>query len=124
MTQKHEQIFEDLSKSTDFLQSVYTQPRNAYMIAAAIQAFEITFELAWKYMQAYLAVVEGKIANSPKSSIREYSTVKDGVDAEQWLEFADLRNLTSHTYRTKLADEMYDEIQIRFIPLTMLTFNL
>ena len=46
MSQKSDLLFADLTKSVVFLEGTLAQPYNDYMRAAAIQAFEICFELS------------------------------------------------------------------------------
>jgi nucleotidyltransferase substrate binding protein (TIGR01987 family) len=116
--QKLSQIRTDLDNSIDFLESALNQEKNAYMIAAVIQSFEICFELSWKYMQCRLSTEDGVTTASPKSAIRAYAAAGRTTEPEKWLEFADLRNLSVHTYRQALADEMYVRIKDSFLPLS------
>jgi nucleotidyltransferase substrate binding protein (TIGR01987 family) len=85
------------------------------MRAAAIQAFEICFELAWKYLQARLSE-SGLVANSPRATFRESGKVGLLDNVEAWLEFTEQRNLTVHTYQKQLADQIYNNIRVKFLP--------
>ncbi len=115
MSSKSSLIFADLEKSVTFLADVLQQPQNDYMRAAAIQAFEICFELAWKYLQTRLNEA-GLEANSPRSAIRESGKAGLLENVEAWLVFAEQRNLTVHTYQPQLADEVYAIIKDDFLP--------
>jgi nucleotidyltransferase substrate binding protein (TIGR01987 family) len=112
---KSEVILVDLQKSVDFLEAVLAKPKDDYMRAAAIQAFEICFELSWKYLQAKLAE-EGLEANSPRSTFRESGQAGLIDDVEDWLQFTVQRNLTVHTYQKQLADDIYNSIRESFFP--------
>ena len=55
---------------------------------------------------------EGIIANSPKECFREVFSLGFSSEEEtvQLLEMADKRNDTSHTYKEKVAQGIYDKI--------------
>lgn len=115
MKPKSSLLFADLEKSVAFLSDVLEQPRNDYMRAAAIQAFEICFELAWKYLQARLSEA-GLISNSPRGVFRESGRTGLLEDVSAWLTFTEQRNLTVHTYQPQLADAVYKVIKEEFLP--------
>jgi len=89
------------------------QPFSIIIRDAAIQRFEYTFEAFWKYIKDYLRVKEGLVCNSPKSCFRELFSV--GVITEdetvKLLEMTDDRNMTSHTYKEKVAQIIYGRLQ-------------
>lgn len=70
---------------------------------ATIQRFEFCVELAWKSSKKIL----GLASNSPKTIIRELAQEGMITSPTMWIEFVDLRNLTSHTYKKELAEEVY-----------------
>lgn len=115
MNEKSDIIYADLEKALQFLADTLQQPKNDYMRAAAIKAFEICFDLSWKYLQARLQE-DGLSANSPKAVFREAG--KSGLISEvkQWLEFIKQRNLSVHTYKSVLADEVYAMARDEFLP--------
>ncbi len=76
--------------------------------AGAIQAFEYTFELAWKTMKR-LMEARGKVANSPRETFRISALEGFIVDPEIWFDFIKKRNLTVHTYSEA---EMNDVLEI------------
>jgi nucleotidyltransferase substrate binding protein (TIGR01987 family) len=65
--------------------------------AGAVQAFEFSYELAWKTMKKVLED-RGQITGSPKDTFRK--AVAEGLieDPELWFNFQEKRNLTVHTY--------------------------
>ena len=89
------------------------QPFSIIIRDAAIQRFEYTFEAFWKYKKDYLRVKEGIVCNSPKSCFRELFSV--GVITEEetirLLEMTDDRNMTSHTYKEKVAQIIYGKLK-------------
>ncbi|MCL4448774.1 MAG: nucleotidyltransferase substrate binding protein [Actinobacteria bacterium] len=115
MSSRAELIFADLQKSVTFLADVLSKSRDDYMRAAAIQSFEICFELAWKYLQARLSEA-GLEANSPRASFRESGKTGLLDNVEVWLAFIEQRNRTVHTYQPQLADQIYEMIRKDFLP--------
>lgn len=73
---------------------------------ATIQRFEFTFELAWKMMQT-LVHESTKEVYGPKQVIREAAKLGLIDDPVQWFEFLTMRNLSVHTYKEDLAQEVY-----------------
>ena len=83
-----------------------------------IKSFEFTFELFWKTLKDYLEA-QGVLAGFPREVIKQafhHQIIKDG---ELWLDMLGKRNLLSHTYDAKLAEEAYQLISNDFFPLLM-----
>ncbi len=78
---------------------------------AAIQRFEYSFETVWKAAQQVL-LMEGMEANSPRSAIRLSRNVGLLTDeqAEDGMRMLTDRNLTSHTYKSALAKEIFSRL--------------
>lgn len=76
---------------------------------ALVQAFEFTFELAWKMLKDYLED-NGFEVNSPKEAIRQAYQSDYIKDGETWMNALKKRNETSHLYNDRLLDET-----VRFI---------
>jgi nucleotidyltransferase substrate binding protein (TIGR01987 family) len=79
--------------------------------AGAIQAFEYSFELAWKTMKRFLNV-RGREANSPREVFRIAALEKFIEDPELWFDFLVKRNLTISTYQDEEAEQV-----IKVLPL-------
>ncbi|MBM2813547.1 MAG: nucleotidyltransferase substrate binding protein like protein [Ignavibacteria bacterium] len=82
---------------------------------ALIQAFEFTFELAWKTLKDYLTE-NGFVVASPKETIRQgYQSgyIKDGV---LWMEAIKVRNESTHAYNDEILDSSTDFILNKFYP--------
>ena len=75
-----------------------------------IQGFEFTHELAWKTLKDFLEYrgVSGVIGSrdAARVAFRE-GIVKDG---SVWMEMIKSRNLTSHTYREEVANDIAQKI--------------
>ncbi|WP_319559812.1 nucleotidyltransferase substrate binding protein [Marispirochaeta sp.] len=75
-----------------------------------IQAFEYTHELAWKTLQDYFIYQGNTDIKGSRDAFREgvrYSLLNDG---QIWMEMIQARNLTSHAYDLKMAEEVIKEI--------------
>ena len=70
--------------------------------AGAIQAFEFSYELAWKTMKRILEK-RGVDVRSPRDCFREAALNRLISNPEQWFVFIEKRNLTSHTYKEETA---------------------
>lgn len=95
--------------------------------AGAAQAFEFCYELAWKMMKRYLAT-QGVEVVSPKDALRKAAIAKLIDDSEIWYNFAEKRNLTSHTYEQEnldaivaIFDEFSSELEKLIVRLRELT---
>ncbi|NNN21893.1 MAG: nucleotidyltransferase [Acidimicrobiales bacterium] len=115
MSSKSSLILSDLKNAVNFLTDVISKPPDIYMRAAAIQAFEICFELSWKYLQRRL-LESGLQVNSPRAAFRESGKAGLLDNVEMWLHFMEQRNLTVHTYQSQLAQELYKTISDSFLP--------
>ena len=86
--------------------------------AGVIQAFEFTFELAWKTLQA-LAEAEMLSVATPKAALR-FALRAGFINADDealWLQMLEDRNLTSHTYKAEFARIIFGRIQAQYLSL-------
>jgi nucleotidyltransferase substrate binding protein (TIGR01987 family) len=81
-----------------------------------VQAFEFTHELAWNVLKDYLEEQGYAGIIGSKNATRE--AFKNGLleDGESWMDMIKARNLTSHTYHTKIAEDIVKDILGRFHP--------
>lgn len=82
-----------------------------------IQAFEFTHELAWNVMKDYFAYQGGPMVTGSRDAVREAFNKGLIADGEGWMEMIRSRNLSSHTYNQKVAEEIVDHIVNRYHPL-------
>lgn len=107
---KFESIFEDYQKSVQRLHEVLRQEKNEFIRDSAIQRFEIVFELAWKTVKAFVEVYHNARCVSPQTCFKEAFRVGLIEYDNAWIELAKTRNLTVHTYKEKLAEQLYAEL--------------
>ncbi len=75
-----------------------------------IQRFEFTYELAWKATKEYLEDVGIADKNSPKAVIKEAYAQRLITEEKNWLLMLNDRNMASHVYEEKMAQEISDRI--------------
>ncbi|GBE05092.1 MAG TPA: DUF86 domain-containing protein [Candidatus Moranbacteria bacterium] len=105
--------YEDAKRAIGTLREILQQPFSIIVRDAAIQRFEYTFEAFWKFIREYLRIKEGIICNAPKSCFREVFTIAVIKEDEtvKLLEMTDDRNMTSHTYKEKVAQIIYGKLK-------------
>lgn len=109
-----------LEKSLDYYHSDQIQKDPELVLqlrAAAIQAFEFTYELSLKMIKRYLDMASGNVLKDREMSfpdlIRtacEYGLLLN--DVAQWKEYRNERGTTSHTYDEEKAIEVFEEIPL------------
>jgi len=82
-----------------------------------IKAFEYTYELSWKTLQDLLKDKGYTDVVGPKPVIEQ--SFQDGyiVDGKGWMRMHVSRNLTSHTYDEKTAEEIVKSIRTEYFNL-------
>jgi len=86
---------------------------------SAIKRFEFTIDTLWKYLKRYLVDVKGRSmeSSSPKPIFRE--CFNDGLITEEETVLAitmvDSRNMTSHTYKDEVANEIGKHLHNYFL---------
>ena len=99
------------------LEAIYLKPmqEDRSNVDATIQLFEFTFELTWKFLKDYF-LERGMDLNFPKEILQQAFAVQLIDHEEKWLAMLNDKNLTSHTYNEKLANEIYFRIQT-YVPM-------
>lgn len=102
----------DALKALGTLKDILREPFSVIVRDAAIQRFEYTFEAFWKFIREYLKQKEGIVANSPKSCFKEIFSLGFAGEEEtvELQEMTDKRNDTSHTYKEKVAQAIYEKL--------------
>jgi nucleotidyltransferase substrate binding protein (TIGR01987 family) len=85
------------------LQEALAQPKNEFVRDSVIRRFTICIDLAWKTSRK----VMGTATSAPKDVIREMAQNGYITDVDTWLKSIDMRNMSSHTYKEKLAELVY-----------------
>lgn len=83
--------------------------------AAAIQAFEFTYELSWKMIKKYLQMTEpnpNEIENMSFPDLIRTACERGLLQSELsvWKGFRQDRSITSHTYDDSKAQEIFEKI--------------
>jgi nucleotidyltransferase substrate binding protein (TIGR01987 family) len=89
-----------------FEEALVPPPRNDRERDGAIQRFEFTLELTWKFGKKILEK-NGIQSDSPRTVIREMYQAKWIKSSELWFSFLDARNLSSHIYEEATAQEVF-----------------
>ncbi len=96
----------DFLKALEQLEKASSLPKDEFIRDSVIQRFEFTHELAWKMLKLKLEA-EGLTARTPRETVQESLQAGFIEDGNLWSDMQKMRNLTSHTYREILADEVY-----------------
>jgi len=107
---KSQSLRMDFDKEIARLGEVLTLPKDDVVRDSAIQRFEISFELCWKFLKAYLEEEHNASCTSPRTCFR--AAFRNGViDSDPfWINITVLRNYTVHTYNEGLADYVYERL--------------
>jgi len=112
------QRFANFERAYLFLKTALGQDtaRNEVLRAGLIQAFEFTFELAWKTMKDKLEF-DGLEAKSPRDVIQE--AFKNGyiTDGAAWIDALRRRNEMSHMYDNVMTAKAEDLIRNSYAPI-------
>lgn len=106
---KRKSLRADFERATTRLAEALALPKDAIVRDSAIQRFEISFELCWKFVKAYLEEEYNVSCTSPRTCFR--AAFKNGVIADDpfWIDLTVLRNYTVHTDNEQLANHVYDQ---------------
>ena len=108
------QRFENFKKAQTFLkESLEKESLSKLEQAGIVQAFEFSFELAWKTLKDYLNHKEVEVLY-PRDVLKEAFKTRLIADGELWMDMLDSRNLMSHTYKETDSDFVFKEIKIRY----------
>lgn len=105
-TNRFKQRKEEFNQALSRLLAALNQPEDEFTRDAAIQRFEFTYELAWKTLKLYLESKDIDVRNARDTlkAAFEQGLIQDG---DGWSQLHQQRNLTSHTYDEKLAEDVY-----------------
>lgn len=124
MTGAQDEHLERLGQALQRLrEAVALESPSGLEIDGSIQRFEFTYELAWKALRSALAA-EGLEVNSPRQSFRAAYQLDWIADEASWLEMIRDRNLTTHTYDERLAQEIHGRIPVHLNAMETLYWRL
>lgn len=107
---KTDSLRSDFAAAVTRLEEALALPKDSIVRDSAIQRFEISFELCWKFLKAFLEDEHNVRCTSPRTCFR--AAFKNGIleDDPFWIELTALRNYTVHTYNETLADYVYAQL--------------
>ncbi len=105
-TQRFLERSADFTRAAQRLEEACMQPFSSYVRDSVIQRFEFSWELAWKVLKLRLEALGVEVL-SPRDAFQEGLAKGLLHDGNAWSRAQKMRNLTSHTYDEKLADEVY-----------------
>ena len=82
-----------------------------------IQAFEFTHELAWNLLKDFLQDQGDPNIKGSKDATREAFKVELIQDGEHWMAMIQSRNVSSHTYDERTAEQLVNAIIHDYYPL-------
>ena len=86
-------------------------PANLLERDGIIKRFRYCVEVSWISAKKVLEYHEFK-ADTPRNIFRELARIGWINNPEQWIEFLEARNKTSHLYHEKVAEELFQIIPI------------
>jgi nucleotidyltransferase substrate binding protein (TIGR01987 family) len=92
-------------------------PEDEISQIALIQAFEFTFEIAWKTMRDYVENEGYDGVGNSKQTVRVAVQAELIEDAENWMNAIAQRNMTRHVYNSVILQETISFIKDVFFPL-------
>jgi nucleotidyltransferase substrate binding protein (TIGR01987 family) len=95
-------------------------PGDEIIQIALIQAFEFTFEIAWKTMKDYLEHDGYDGLGNSKQTVRVAFQAGLIAEPDAWMMAIAKRNMTSHVYNAVILQETIDFIRDGFYPLVTL----
>ena len=84
-------------------------------VSGLVQAFEFTFELAWKNIKDYL-YEQGIETTFPRVALKEAFNTQIIKDGHIWIEMLEKRNELSHTYNEDIANNAVEVIKKKYYP--------
>ena len=107
---KAQSLRQDFERAIARLDEALALPQDPIVRDSAIQRFEISFELCWEFLKAYLEEERNASCTSPRTCFR--SALRHGVidDDPFRIDVTVLRNYTVHTYNEQLADYVYSRL--------------
>lgn len=106
-----------LEKAVASLDEVLRQKKTVFIRDAAIQRFEYTYGLCWKFIKRWLETESGHVGADRlgiKDLYRKGAETGLIVNPSEWFDFHKARNETAHTYNDGKAEEVYEEVK-RFL---------
>lgn len=109
-----QQRFQNFEKAFRFFETAVEKEKYTPIeIGGLVQAFEFTFELAWKTIKDYLEE-QGIETKFPRETIKEGFQTQIIEDGHTWIHMLEKRNELSHTYNETVAEKAVEVIKHRY----------
>ena len=103
-------ILDNFKKALKTLdEAMVKPPANSLERDGIIQRFEYSLEVSWNSAKKVLEYHEYK-ADTPRNIFRELARIGWINNPEEWIDFLEARNKTSHLYHEKVALELFQII--------------
>jgi nucleotidyltransferase substrate binding protein (TIGR01987 family) len=114
--QRFQNFRQALSRLTEAVKLAGRRPLSELEQQGLIQGFEYTHELGWNVLKDYLEAQGFVGLIGSKGATRE--AFKNGLitEGEAWMDMIKARNLTSHTYKIEVAEDIAKAILGQFHP--------
>ncbi len=113
------QRFDNYEKATAVLERIYAIYKERELTEAErmgfIQAFEFSFELAWKLMKDYLPEKGNAEIHGSRDAIRSAFRIGIIENGEVWMNMIESRNKTSHSYDEEVAVKIIADVSNSYI---------
>lgn len=117
MLQKIEHYINALGQLEQAAEIYGKAPHDELYRDGLIQRFEFTVELAWKSIKDYLEDQGSTISiATPRAILKEAFAAGIIQNADVWNQILTARNVTSHVYDEKTADDVAAQICSEFMP--------
>ena len=113
MERRFELALRDFESALSRLHEALALDETEIVRDALIKRFEFTFEASWKAMQRWLAARDVQVDAEAFAVLKRAFANSLVIDEGLWNDMRKYRNLTSHTYREKLALEVATFIRTR-----------
>lgn len=100
-------LLENYKKALKTLdEAMIKPPANDLERDGIIQRFEYCVEISWKSAKKVLEYHE-QVVDTPRNIIRELAKINWIDNPNEWIDFLEARNKTSHLYHEEVATELF-----------------
>ena len=112
-----QQRYANFCQALDQLETFFQPPAlNERERQGLIKAFEYCFELGWNTLRDLLLAEGNAGLIGSRDTLRLAFRVGLISDGQAWLAMVQDRNLTSHTYNRATAEQVSEQVAIRYLP--------
>lgn len=109
-----DQISKDYQSALEQLTEAIEKAVSDLEIDGAIQRFEFTFELMWKYLKVYFSN-QGLQCNTPRQCLKQAYAIKMVDDEKVLLRMLEDRNKSVHIYSKQVSRDIFGRIKNEYL---------